>query len=575
MATRKRARTSATSGTTSSDSTVATIKLSGGWALPPGQVSLWRSGLLTDTVVSVEGRSFATSKLVLAGGSEYFRSHFLNEQMARGAANPTLQEHVSAAAFEPLLAFLYEGECSFDETWLTQVLQAANYLTVTPLEQAAVAALKERLSPSNALAAWSLADQLSLPELSEAAKVTALKGFDELESIEAATMAQVQALVADDRLTAKSEEAVFSAVARFAEAKQPAEADLLGLLLNVRFPLMGRSYLHETVLVSPLLQTMAGKDLLVQMLAPLVSGSSQEPRVGFGARFLHVMGGNLEDGEDADGVALSCVEVYDMLAGAWKSGVALPEAREDAAAAVLAGTIYLLGGIVGDSRINTVVAFDPEAGTWAAKAPMIESRSSHAAAVVGGKIYVIGGSSNGTRPSSMEAYDPQTGVWTEMASMPSRSRLHNAAVLDGKIYVVGGTSNTVEVYDSQTDTWTTAPPMHTSRRCHGVAALGGKIYAAGGYKGEGLTSVFLDSVEAFDPQTDSWATVAPMRRRLAQLTLTATRDRLYAIGGVIDSGDIHNATTVPTVEAYDPQRDRWWTLPDMPRPLCDHTVAAI
>ena len=58
MASRKRARTSSTSGSTSSDTSVTTIKLSGGWALPPGQVSLWRSGQLTDTVVKGATYSF-------------------------------------------------------------------------------------------------------------------------------------------------------------------------------------------------------------------------------------------------------------------------------------------------------------------------------------------------------------------------------------------------------------------------------------------------------------------------------------------------------------------------------------
>ena len=246
MAPRKRARASSTASSSSTGTMAATITLSGGEPCPTKQVALWRSGRLTDTVVEVDGRSFAAHRAVLAAQCDFFNRHYDNEHM-RDADHPKLLEHVTAAAFEPLLAFLYEGKCTFDESLLAPVLRAASYLNVAPLEKAAIAALTERLSPSNALAMWTWGEELELPELAEAAKVTALKGFDEVEKIEEATLAQVQALVADDRLTAKSEEAVFSAVARFAEAKQPAEADLHDLLRNVRFPLMSKDFLQQTV----------------------------------------------------------------------------------------------------------------------------------------------------------------------------------------------------------------------------------------------------------------------------------------------------------------------------------------
>jgi len=549
MASRKRARTSSAGGSSSSDTSnasVTTIKLSGGWALPPALVSMWRSGLLTDTVVTVEGRGFVADRKVLASSSEYFRSHFLNEQMERGAANPTLQEHVSAAAFEPLLDFLYEGECSFDETRLTEVLQAASFLGVTPLEQAAVAALAERLSPSNALAAWTLADQLSLPALAESAKETALKGFDEVEKIEDATLAQVQALVADDRLTAKSEEAVFSAVARFAEAKQPAEADLLGLLRNVRFSQMSKAFLNQTVQYWPPLETMSGQRLLFQMVAPLVSGPAQQPRQGFGGRFLYVLGGSTTQTASN---RLSTVDIYDTATSTWAAGTPLPAANMLFAAAVLDGKIYVMGGF---PWTNAVQFFDPQTRAWTTVAPMAAKRYAFATAVVGGKLYAFGG----WAVTSVEAFDPETGAWAEVAPMPTVRSHTSAAVVDGKIYVVGGyaagaAQSTFDVYDPQTNTWATAPPMPTARYSHGVAALGGKIYVAGG-PGP------LATVDVFDPQTNSWASVAPMSTARDQFSLTVVRGRLYATGGrTVDHA------VLATVEAYDPQQNRWEAVAPM------------
>ena len=82
-----------------------------------------------------------------------------------------------------------------------------------------------------------------------------------------APLAQVEALVADDRLAASSEEAVFSAVARVAEKQRPAEAALLAVLRHLRFPLMRREFLEQTVFEWPMLQAAAGQKLLRAHLA--------------------------------------------------------------------------------------------------------------------------------------------------------------------------------------------------------------------------------------------------------------------------------------------------------------------
>jgi len=579
MASRKRARTSSIGGSSSSSATAPTITLNGGEACPTKQVALWRSGRLTDTVVEVDGRSFAAHRLVLAAACDYFERHYDHEHL-RDAEHPKLLEHVTAAAFEPLLSFLYEGACSFDESLLAPVLRAAHYLGVPSLESAAVAALTERISPSNALTAWTWGEELGLPELAKAAKVTALEGFDEVEKIEEATLVQVQSLVADDRLTAKSEEVVFSAVARFAEAKQPAEADLLELLRNVRFPLMSRPFLLETVRKWPMLQTVAGQGMLVEMLAPN-AGPAQQPRAGFGGRFLYVMGGAGNDQEP-----LSSVEIYDTLTNTWAATTPLPTARTSGAAAVLGGKIYALRGQEegheddeddpgeDDPPTDAVDVFDPQTCAWATGVPMTTARHCLATAVVGGKLYAIGGNTEGQMLPIVEAFDPQTGAWAEMAPMPTARSAPGVAVLNGKIYVTGGFSserdsvNTVEVYDPQTNTWATAPPMSEKRRVHGVAALGGKIYAAGGLGDDGPpTSRGLSSVEVFDPQTNSWSAVAPMRAERWCISLTAVRGKLYAVGGCNDTAD-----SLATVEAYDPQQDRWEAVLSM---TCARRAAAV
>ena len=578
MPPRKRARNSSTSGSRSSETAVTTVELSGGWALSPELVQLWRSGRLTDTVVEVDGRSFAAHRLVLASACDYFNRHYDNEHM-RDSDHPKLLEHVTAAAFEPLLAFLYEGTCTFDESLLAPVLRAANYLNVAPLERAAVVALIHRLSPSNALTAWTWGEELELPELAEAAKMTALEGFDEVEKIEEATLSQVQALVADDRLQAKSEEVVFSAVARFAEAKQPAEADLHNLLRNVRFPLMSRATVLETVRHWPPLQTVAGQKLLVELCVPTASGP--QARHG-GSRLMYLLGGS-EGDDDSD--SISKVDIYNADTNVWMTGTPLPAACLDAAAAVLGGKIYLLGegheddesGNVGRSGVRT---FDMQVGTWVAATCMTEARSNAAAAVLGGKVYAIGGYGNHVL-SSAEVFDPQTGLWRSIARMPTPRTRAAAAVLGGRIFVVGGWDgrealDSVQVYDPATNTWEAAAPMGTKRNNVAVAALDGKIYAAGGkilwHPGAGFGS--FKTMEVFDPLTDSWREVAQMHTGRDSFSLTAVRGKLYAAGGIDDIViETENEGLFASVESYDPRLDCWTAV--APIPTARHSHAAV
>lgn len=60
----------------------------------------------------------------------------------------------------------------------------------------------------------------------------------------------------------------------------------------------------------------------------------------------------------------------------------------------------------------------------------------------------------------------------------------SVAVLDGIIYALGGYDglnrlNSAERYDPKTNQWTMIPPMKTQRSDAHACALGGKIYITG------------------------------------------------------------------------------------------------
>eukprot|EP00964_Phaeocystis_antarctica_P118014 scaffold81837_cov67-Phaeocystis_antarctica.AAC.5 len=548
MPPKKRARTAAAGSSSSSSSHPATPKLilQGGVPHHASLVALWRGDRLTDFAVSAEGVEFKAHRVALASCSGYFLNLF--ESGMRDAADAThALQGISPAVLKALLAFVYEGKCEIDEGLLTEVLEASARLVVDALKEACAHAIGARLAPSNALNAWRLADTFTLPALEKAAVEAALRGFEELPP-QLATGAEVLALVQEDELVAKSEEAVFEWCVRWWEAAARPEAELLAVMKHVRFAAMAAGFLRETVGVWPALRSVEGKEVLFNALLSLAEGTKPAPRSGCGPRLIYFVGGNGDSGR------LSKVELYDPHNDSWKQLADLAGPRSSQGCVALERKLYAVGGIGDASQpLDTAEVYDPQADGWQPLAKMTTARVGLGLAAVDGKIYAIGGLGNGSALESVEAYDPQLGTWALVASMSVGRRNHATVVLDGKIYTMGGIGDdgelidAVEVYDSQADSWQRVASMPQGMCYHAAAAMGGKIYVTGGYHGgQSVNSVFV-----YDPQADAWTQLASMgiaRRLHASATVDG---KLYVFGGAGDGGKLS------TVEVYDPASDSW------------------
>ena len=470
----KRARTAAARASASSSSQPAgaatKLTLHGGVPHHPSLAGLWRDERLTDFALSAEGVEFKAHRVALASSSKYFLNLF--ESGMRDAADAThALEGIRPKALEVLLAFIYEGKCQIDEGQLTEVLEASAQLVVDDLKAACAGAIGARLVPSNALNVWRLADVFTLPALEKAAVEAALRGFEELPA-EQATGAEVVALVQEDRLVARSEEAVFQWVKRWWEAGARPEAELLAVLRHVRFAAMAEAFLRETVRAWPALSSAEAKDMLFTSVLPLVGGTKVVPRSGFGPRLIYLVGGRVEDGE-----AISRVELYDPQAASWTQRASMTAPRSRHGCVALDGKLYAVGGEGADGQdFDTAEVYDPQTDGWQPlQAKMSTARYGLGLAAVGGKIYAIGGWVSGSALDSVEAYEPQLGAWAVVASMSLKRSDHASVVLDGKIYAMGGHDggalDTVEVYESQADSWQRVASMpqrlcdHAAERC--------------------------------------------------------------------------------------------------------------
>lgn len=206
-------------------------------------------------------------------------------------------------------------------------------------------------------------------------------------------------------------------------------------------------------------------------------------------------------------------------------------------------------------------------GAWQRLAPMPSSRQEVSTAVFNGRVYVISGfTSAGASTSTVEAYVPENNSWFSAGPIPILNNHNNAATVDGALYTFGGVANSTYRYNPQTDTWSTVAPSHFQHG--GTAAVGvidGKIYVAGGSGG----GMMQNEVEYFDPPNNQWVMRAPMNVPRNHTAGAVIGGKFYVVGG-------RGSPNAPTaLEVYDPNANAWTVLAPMPTARSGIAAAAV
>ncbi|XP_049632440.1 influenza virus NS1A-binding protein isoform X3 [Suncus etruscus] len=109
-------------------------------------------------------------------------------------------------------------------------------------------------------------------------------------------------------------------------------------------------------------------------------------------------------------------------------------------------------------------------------------------------------------------------------------------------------------------------PMHYARSGLGTAEMNGRLIAAGGYNREEC----LRTVECYDPYTDRWAFLAPMRTPRARFQMAVLMGQLYVVGGSNGHSD-----DLSCGEMYEPSADDWIPVPELRTNRCNAGVCAL
>lgn len=88
------------------------------------------------------------------------------------------------------------------------------------------------------------------------------------------------------------------------------------------------------------------------------------------------------------------------------------------------------------------------------------------------------------------------------------------------------------------------------------------MYICGGFNGHEC----LSTAEAYDPFTNQWTLLEPMRNRRSGIGVIAYKDEIYALGG------FNGITRMNTGEKYCPKANRWKTIPEMFNPRSNFAI---
>jgi N-acetylneuraminic acid mutarotase len=212
-------------------------------------------------------------------------------------------------------------------------------------------------------------------------------------------------------------------------------------------------------------------------------------------------------------------------------------------AAALKNEIFCFGGINQHERDGSYVwygineKYSTQTGSWNTIARPVNNGGTVVACQ--NKLYSIG--------SKTQVYNPSTNTWANRTSMPQSLVEVKANVVNNKIYVIsgakyatlGGTviSEISYVYDPELDSWSTVAPIPTPVEGYASAVLENKIYIMGGAAiSQNYSNQVVNLVQIFDTETDHWSIGKPLPMGVYAAGACATSglltpEKIFVVGG--------------------------------------------
>jgi Kelch motif len=232
-----------------------------------------------------------------------------------------------------------------------------------------------------------------------------------------------------------------------------------------------------------------------------------------------------------------------LAVGNWNSATPYPTTIARYAYAQVGQTFYVIGGVSGGTKVQTVRRYSPATDTWTPLANIPVTSEAPAAAYYNGKIYVAEGD---TGPS-LQIYNIGTNAWTAGAPRPVTNSYGAAAgAYGGKVYVVGGgsggASTTNSVYDIATNTWSAGTAAPSAILLAGYHQVGHFLYIVGGFGASPAANA--NQTMRLDMSTGTWTSGPTFTPQRGDFALAAAGSKLYAIGGDLNGNAFFDSSNL-------------------------------
>ena len=204
------------------------------------------------------------------------------------------------------------------------------------------------------------------------------------------------------------------------------------------------------------------------------------------------------------------------------------------------------------------------------KSLMPQVLESSAYCVYNNKIYIFGGFTYDSEQNKVLIYDPIADTWSTGANLSTARFYATASELNGKIYVIGGAKiqsgssvslNSVEVYDPSSNTFSSASNLPATLRGASSVSANGKIYVIGGK----TSSSFSNAVYEYNPSSNSWTnfSTAPFSAAYGGAVYSSTSNKIYYFGGL--TGEPNSSSNyLGKAYSLDLTSSTWEELSNMP-----------
>ncbi|KAJ8405216.1 hypothetical protein AAFF_G00322070 [Aldrovandia affinis] len=538
-------------------------------------------GLLCDvTLVPGDGdEAFPVHRAMMASSSDYFKAMFTGGMKEQDLMCIKLHG-VNRIGLKKIIDFIYTAKLSLNMENLQDTLEAASFLQILPVLDFCKVFLISGVSLDNCVEVGRIANAYNLTEVDKYVNNFILKNFPSLLGTGEFVKLPFERLafvLSSNSLKHCGELDLFKAACRWLRHDDSRMEHAPRLMKNIRFPLMSPQELINHVQTVDFMRTdNTCVNLLLEasnyQMMPYMQPVMQSERTAIRSDSAHLvtLGGVLRQ----QLVVSKELRLYDEKAREWKALAPMDAPRYQHGIAVIGNFLYVVGGqsnydTKGKTAVDTVFRYDPRYNRWMQVASLNEKRTFFHLSALKGHLYAVGGRNAAGELATVECYNPRTNEWTYVAKMNEPHYGHAGTVYGGFMYISGGiTHDTFQkelmCFDPDTDKWTQKAPMTTVRGLHCMCTVGDRLYVIGGNHFRG-TSDYDDvlSCEYYSPALDLWTPIAPMLRGQSDVGVAVFENKIYVVGGY----SWNNRCMVEIVQKYDPEKDEWHKVFDLPESL--------